>query len=115
MKTVNVLGTKYRIIKGSADKYPQLKSADGYCDHSVKQIVVLDCSIYKDDVTRIRDLEAYEKKVTRHEVIHAFFYESGLWVNSFSVDDWATNEEMTDWFAIQSPKISKVFQELGIM
>lgn len=25
MKTVNVLGTKYRIIKGSADKYPQLK------------------------------------------------------------------------------------------
>lgn len=115
MKTVNILGTEYRVIRGSTDKYPKLQNADGYCDHSIKEIVVLDCSKYEDDINRIKDLESYEKKVARHEVIHAFFYESGLWVNSFSVDDWATNEEMTDWFAIQSPKIFKVFQELGIM
>lgn len=28
---------------------------------------------------------------------------------------WAKNEEMVDWFAIQSPKIFKVYSELGII
>ena len=41
--------------------------------------------------------------------------ESGLDSNSNSADSWATNEEMVDWFAIQSPKIFKVFNELKLM
>ena len=51
----------------------------------------------------------------RHEIIHAFLNESGLSDSSNSVEAWAKNEEMVDWFAIQSPKIFKVFQDLDIL
>ena len=57
---------------------------------------------------------AYQHKVIRHEIVHAFLYESGLDVNSLSGGAWAKNEEMVDWMAIQIPKILKAFQEAGI-
>ena len=40
-----------------------------------------------------------------HELVHAFLYESGLSINSLSPSGWASNEEMTDWMAIQGPKL----------
>ena len=60
----------------------------------------------------IGDLNSYTKKVLRHEIIHAFLYESGLWNNSGDVEAWAQSEEMTDWFSIQFPKILRAFQEV---
>lgn len=51
----------------------------------------------------------------RHEVIHAFLFESGLAENSNISDAWAVNEEMVDWLAIQAPKIFKAFQKLNII
>lgn len=52
------------------------------------------------------DLEAYKRKCMRHEITHAFLYESGLSINSVTLDgSWATNEEMVDWMAIQGPKL----------
>ena len=48
-------------------------------------------------------------------IIHAFLLESGLDSNSNSADSWAVNEEMVDWFAIQSPKIFKLFNKLELM
>ena len=60
--------------------------------------------------------ETYRKKTLRHEIMHAFLNESGLSDSSNRFDSaWAKNEEMVDWFAIQSPKIFKVFVELGIL
>ena len=42
--------------------------------------------------------------------------ESGLFNNTYNVDTgWAMNEEMVDWFAIQSPKIFKVYSEMGLL
>lgn len=63
-----------------------------------------------------KEQESYYKKVLRHELMHAFLNESGLSANSTVPDcAWAKNEEMVDWFAIQSPKIFKVFSEAGCM
>ena len=60
--------------------------------------------------------ETYWKKILRHEIIHAFFNESGLQSSANQFDGaWAQNEEMVDWFAIQSPKIFAVYQNLGIL
>ena len=110
----NVLGTEYEIVvTGNKKDYPYLEEADGYCDTSIKRIVVCDCEDSKNDPSALRDLEEYKRKVIRHEVVHAFLYESGLSVNSNS--EWATNEEMVDYFAIQFPKIAKVFKELKII
>ena len=51
----------------------------------------------------------------RHEILHAFLYESGLRENSCTSFAWAENEEMIDWFAIQFPKILKIYGELNIL
>ena len=57
----------------------------------------------KDDIDQMRNLQDYEKKILRHEIIHAFLYESGLDINSHDIDQWARDEEMVDWMAIQFP------------
>ena len=110
---VNILGTEYEIIQGNEQDYPYLEQVDGFCDTSIKRIVVRDCESDEKDPSALSDLEEYKRKVTRHEIIHAFFYESGLWVNSNDVEQWAMNEEMVDWLAIQIPKIYKAFREVG--
>lgn len=46
------------------------------------------------------------EKNKRHEIIHAFLFESGLAENS----EWAQNEEMVDFFAIQFPKLMEAFK-----
>ena len=62
------------------------------------------------------DFSFIQKKTLRHEIVHAFLTESGLFNNTYNVDaGWSKNEEMVDWFAIQSPKIFKVYSELGII
>lgn len=53
------------------------------------------------------DLEYFERKVLRHEIIHAFLHESGL-------HDLAMDEQIVDWLAIQFPKINQMFEELEI-
>ena len=100
---INILGIKYKIIKNAnIKKYPKLKECDGYCDTSIKQIVV---AKFESDDMSLENLEYYTKKVLRHELTHAFLYESGLWNNSAFGD----NEELTDWIAIQFEKMLDVF------
>lgn len=112
-RKINILGTEYRIEFRKEDEDTFLKDCNGYCDVTVKLIVVLaepnkecDCE----------DFSFIQKKTLRHELIHAFLSESGLFNNTYNVDaGWAKNEEMVDWFAIQSPKIFKVYLELGLL
>ena len=111
---VNILGTEYSVFNRNEKDDPLLdgKLRYGYTDYSTHEIVL--CN--KRDNTEIQDYENYKKLILRHEIIHAFLFESGLDSSSLSVDvPWAINEEMVDWFAIQSPKIFKVFQELDIL
>ena len=67
----------------------------------------------REEPRALRDLDAYGRKVLRHEIIHAFLYESGLSCNSQETTAWAANEEMVDWFAIQGPKIVRAWREAG--
>ena len=110
-KIVNILGTEYEIIIDAPDEMLP-EDADGAMDHSVKRIVV---AKFESDRDSVKDLDVYRKKVLRHEIIHAFLFESGQWNNSGNVTAWGQSEEITDWFAIQSPKIMKVFEELEVL
>lgn len=103
---VNVLGTNYKVIITSEEDKPKLRECDGYMDPSTKEIVV---GKFNTDLMSVDNLKAYTKKVMRHEIIHAFLYESGLWNNSCKTKAWAQSEEMTDWIAIQFSKILDVF------
>lgn len=108
-RIVNILGEEYTINTDvSTSEDDSLERMAGYCDYSVKSIVVAKLEKLQDS---LKDLKVYENKIIRHEVIHAFLKESGLAENT----DWATNEEMVDYFAIQFPKMLKVFKELGVV
>lgn len=114
---VNVLGTKYAVTvkKYDEDEAFERRSIDGYCDGLTRQIVVCDMSTYKGwEHEPPETIKAAQKETLRHEIVHAFFHESGLADSSFAVDGaWAKNEEMVDWIALQGPKIWKAWQEAG--
>lgn len=112
---VNILGSEWNVKFGNKKEYPNLTNIDGYTDLSIREIVVDDMEASQGQIGTKADLESYQKQVVRHEIIHAFLLESGLDSNSNSADSWAVNEEMVDWFAIQSPKIFKVFNEYNLM
>lgn len=117
--TVNILGTEYKIEKKAYKDEPvfEKKRIDGYCDSFQKLIVFCDLDTFDrwDDEPDTTKREC-EKEILRHEITRAFLTESGLADSSNPTDGaWAMNEEMVDWFAIQSPKIFKVFQELDIL
>lgn len=108
---VNILGTEYEIIIDAPEEMLP-DNADGAMDQSVKRIVV---AKFEPSRNSIKDLESYRKKVLRHEIIHAFLYESGLWNSSSGVEAWGQSEEITDWIAIQAPKMYKVFKKAGAL
>lgn len=111
LKNVNILGTEYAVLEQSENKNPKLKNCGGLCEQYSKQIILSDFKDTENEVMRVDNFEEYKKKVARHEVFHAYFGESGL----RSESDYAENEELIDWLAIQSPKIFETFQELEIL
>ena len=113
MDKVNILGTEYSLQYLSSKEDKKLENLDGYTDYYFKKIV-----IEKDFENRLfneNKIKNYQNKILRHEIIHAFLFESGLECNSLKTYNWAENEEMVDWFAIQSPKIFAIFYELKIL
>ena len=107
MKKINILGTEYTILI-DVDEKDMPEGADGCADNSTKTIRVAKQEL---DRNSLQNLEAYKKKVLRHEIIHAFLYESGLSCNSMGCSSWAANEEMIDWLAIMFSKINKAFKD----
>lgn len=107
MKTVNILGTEYKIIFDVPDE-EMPEDADGCIDQSIQTIKIAE---FESDRNTIQDMDSYRKKVLRHEIVHAFLYESGMWNNSGSTNCWGMDETITDWIAIQSPKLFQAFKE----
>lgn len=105
-KTINILGSNYTLKVFNKAKDSRLESCDGLCDETVKELLVDNYAEDAGDPTCKKNLAVQIRKNKRHEIIHAFLFESGLAENS----SWAQNEEMVDFFAIQFPKLLKTFQ-----
>lgn len=116
---VAILGTEYTIERRKfedEEDFAKLK-IDGWCNSAEHKIVFCDMRTHP-FIDRISDAgyEKIEKEILRHEVIHAYLNESGLQESSNQFDGaWAKNEEMVDWFALQSPKILETFRQLNIL
>lgn len=110
MQTIHILGSVWTIKEQSENDNPMLKNCDGYCDWTTREIVV-----EREMTGTLGDMERYIKKVLRHEIIHAFLFESGLAEASGSIEPWAKNEEMVDWIARQGPKICEAWKEAGAL
>lgn len=110
---INILGTDYTIKYKSENEETRLKTNWGFTDFYTKEIYIHD-DIEEETEDSCKNLIIFKKKVLRHEIIHAFLFESGLHENSFNTPSWAENEEMIDWFAMQYPKLKKIYKELDI-
>lgn len=110
LSVVSVLGVPYTVYAGTTIDFPDLSDCDGYCDTSIKQVVVSDMTESEGRPGAKADLMHYQRRVIRHELIHAFLFESGLSNNS-----WGENEELVDWIAIQFPKLQTLFHSANCM
>jgi len=108
---VSVLGSVYAITRSHSPGDNRLDDKDGFCDETTHEIVVESYEGEDGKPDSKAQLDVQRKKILRHEIVHAFAFESGLAENS----PWAQNEEMVDWIAIQGPKIYKVWQEAGAL
>lgn len=94
-------------MERSAAEDRTLEECDGYCDKTAKLIVIAK----KEADCDLMDFDSHRKKVMRHEIIHAFLFESGLhecWTHGSGHD-----ETYVDWIAVQFPKLLKAFEEAG--
>lgn len=106
MKKINVLGTEYtiEIMTKKEDRF--LENFDGYCDKTTHRIVVT-----SEEDNELDNFSVYQKKVIRHEIIHAFLFESGLHGCMNTEKQSEHDEQMVDWIAVQFPKMLKAFCE----
>jgi len=106
---INILGTEYEIKKLSESDYPKLKISDanGLAELYSKELII-DKNMNPQTGKEYANFEGYENKVVRHEIIHAFFHESGL-------VDYCQDEDLVNWLALQAPKMIKAFQEANCL
>ena len=112
---VNVLGTEYEILQQTKDDNPKLEDSTGLCEQYSKKIILSNLEEEKAHVMCVENVEEFEKKILRHEIIHAFLVESGLDENWKHCDQFGHDETMVDWIAIQFPKLIKVFEAAGCL
>lgn len=100
---VDILGTKYTVKE---DRSLRETDADGLCKCYSKEILyrALNDLLCSDDSVELKDNR--RREVIRHEIIHAFFFESGL-VN------YSEDELLVDWLAKQFPKILLAMKRAG--
>ena len=110
---ISVLGTDYRIFLDVPEgEDPSLKEFLGYCDETSHLIAV--CA--RDAQSDLDDYAQLRKRIIRHELIHAFLFESGLGADSHWHADGHNHPEQTvDWFARQFPKLLEAFQQAGAL
>lgn len=102
---VNILGTEYTVYE---DNGLEKLGLDGCCKKYDKEISIRSIE------NMLEDGDHYESKlerhceVMRHELIHAFFNESGL-------DEYGNDEQLVDWLAMQFPKMEKTFKDVGCL
>lgn len=117
--TLNILGTDYTVEyrKYQEDPYFSKRNLSGYCAHQLHLIVIGLMRTFPDfEEESCEMILSIEHETLRHEIVHAFLYESGLDSSSSEVNgSWARSEEIVDWFALQGPKIFKVWEEAGAL
>ena len=101
---LDVLGEDYSVLILSPEEDHRLRECDGFTDKTSHRIVISDEYKYGN----LDCPGAYLLKILRHEIIHAFMYESGLGECWEHVSQ-GQEETVVDWFAIQWPKLHTAF------
>lgn len=104
--TINILGSMWEVRLRKEQEDKRLKDCSGLTDWTSRVIVVLDGR----DGSNLGKPGVYMLKVLRHEIVHAYLFESGLgddWTHA----DMGQEETVVDWIAFQLPKMSRTVAE----
>lgn len=98
---INILGAEYDY------KEPLAKDDEGMIENSYLQG---ESRYYKKEIVVKKTIEPenYKKHIQRHEIIHAFFHESGL-------EEKSQDEDLINWISMQFPKMLEVFNKIGAL
>ena len=109
---ISILGAEWSVFFRNKVEDKMLETCDGYTDWTNKTIVVISQS--DNEIDCVKNFEELKKKTARHEIIHAFLFESGIGSN-LEHKDFGHEETMVDWLAFQFPKMQKIFAECGLL
>lgn len=101
---IKILGTDYNFKE---DKSIIDMNCDGLCKTYSKEILIRPIEDMLCSNDGIEDKKKRYREVARHELIHAFFSESGL-------DEYSNNEQLVNFLAIQIPKMNDAFNILKV-
>ena len=100
---VNVLGQDYDII---IDDKLKDRGKDGECLMYEKEIHIRAAQDMLEPDASMSSKVKSQNETLRHELIHAFFFESGL-------VEYCSDETLVEFIAQQFPKLQKIFSETG--
>lgn len=107
-RKITVLGTEWTIrVVSPYDRRMSEIDCTGLCEAYTKEIYVRDRTAL-DDPKQYLNIEEFVKKVIRHEIVHATFFEAGC-------TEYYEDEELTEMLAQLLPKMAKVMVELELM
>ena len=116
---INVLGTEYTVKWFNYSDLPvfEKRSIGGYSDDVAHEIAICNMKTHPGFEDESEEwCKTLEKRILRHEIVHAFLSESGLQDSAVQFEGaWSKNEELVDWIALQAPKMIKVFEETGCL
>lgn len=98
---IEILGTEYNVKIDTEENDLKLTGLSGYNDLYAKEIVLKKLNTSRDSTDR---LDLAREKVLLHEIVHAFFIESGL-------TSYCDDEVLIDWISLQLEKINKSITE----
>lgn len=107
-KYIDILGTRYFIELKKQNELAKITEAEkdsfvyGLCNYN-------DRKIYIDE--EIAKIDEIYKTTLRHELVHAFLYQSGLATQC----DFAQNEMLVDWIALQFPAMYQSFKKIDVL
>lgn len=104
--TVSILGAVWTVRSATETEEPRLEGVNGFTDWTTRTIC-----LEKNTQGNIGSIKTYMNQVIRHEVVHAFMYESGLG-DSFEHKDYGQEETIVDWFAFQMGNILNVVMDI---
>lgn len=106
---IPILGSIYKVHIDSYSDNTRYHSdnIDGFEDCSTKEIHICDLNTRPKNSCDFLNNDIRTKHVIKHEIIHAFMDESGVFTSS-----WAHNEELVDWIAWHLDGIYNTSQEI---
>lgn len=101
---MNILGAEYQLIIDT--DYCEAINADGVTERYDKKIYMRNVQDMLEKDSSLQCKQRRYDETLRHEIVHAFLFESGL-------DSYSCDETLVQWMVSKMPQVTQAFKEMG--